>query len=92
MDGRQKPNERKQKKKNEMAEFQTPSNSFSSKIYERQDDKNKVETFKKIHVLLFPGKPAHTKNLQKFLSFFDVRFLFWLVVPSLLTYSNLFIV
>lgn len=70
MDGRQKPNERKQKKKNEMAEFQTPSNSFSSKIYERQDDKNKVEAFKKNSRSPFSRETCTHKKFTKIFVFF----------------------
>jgi hypothetical protein len=90
MDERQKTERKRKKQTKRNGRISNALKLFSSKIYERQDDKNKVEAFKIIHVLLFPGKLAKKKKLQ-ILVFFDVRFLF-LVVPSLLTYSNVFIV
>lgn len=76
-----------------MAEFQTPSNSFLKRFTSDKMTKIKLKRLK-LTFSFFPGN-LH-KKIYKFLSFFVVvvvRFLFVVVVvPDLLTYSNVFIV
>jgi hypothetical protein len=68
MDGRQKPNEKEKNKQNEMAEFQTPSNSFLPRFTSDKMTKIKLKRLKKLTFSFFPGN-LHKKNLQIFVFF-----------------------